>query len=76
MSDVEERVKKVVVELLQCAPEDVTRWSSFVDLGASEDDMEDIYPALEEEFDIEIPDGEAEKMTTVGAAIDYVESKR
>lgn len=75
MSTVEERVKKVIVEKLGVKEEDVKNESSFVeDLGADSLDTVELVMALEEEFDTEIPDEDAEKITTVQAAIDYVTS--
>ena len=73
MSDIEQRVKKIVVEQLGVAEGDVKHASSFVDdLGADSLDTVELVMALEEEFDCEIPDEEAEKITTVQQAIDYV----
>jgi acyl carrier protein len=72
MSDVEERVKKIVAEQLG-VNEDITNEASFVDdLGADSLDTVELVMALEEEFECEIPDDEAEKITTVQQAIDYV----
>ncbi|MEY3651285.1 MAG: acyl carrier protein [Pseudomonadota bacterium] len=73
MSDIEQRVKKIVVEQLGANEADVKNASSFVDdLGADSLDTVELVMALEEEFDCEIPDEEAEKITTVQQAIDYV----
>ncbi len=73
MSTIEERVKKITVEQLGVSEEEVKIESSFVDdLGADSLDTVELVMALEEEFDTEIPDEEAEKITTVQAAIDYV----
>ena len=73
MSDVEARVKNVVVEQLGVDEGEVTNASSFVDdLGADSLDTVELVMALEEEFGTEIPDEEAEKITTVQLAIDYV----
>ncbi len=73
MSSVEERVKKIVAEQLGTNIEQVTPEASFVDdLGADSLDTVELVMALEEEFDCEIPDEEAEKITTVKQAIDYV----
>lgn len=73
MSDIEQRVKKIVVEQLGAKEEDVKNESSFVDdLGADSLDTVELVMALEEEFDTEIPDEEAEKITTVQLAVDYV----
>ncbi len=73
MSDIEQRVKKIVVEQLGANEADVKNASSFVDdLGADSLDTVELVMALEEEFDCEIPDEEAEKITTVQLAIDYI----
>jgi len=73
MSTVEERVKKIVVEQLGVKEEEVTNDASFVDdLGADSLDTVELVMALEEEFECEIPDEEAEKITTVQQAVDYV----
>ena len=72
---IEERVKKMVIEQLGVKEEEVVSAASFVDdLGADSLDTVELVMALEEEFDTEIPDEEAEKITTVQAAIDYVNS--
>lgn len=73
MSSVEERVKKIVIEQLGVKEEEVKAEASFVDdLGADSLDTVELVMALEEEFECEIPDEEAEKITTVKQAIDYV----
>jgi len=73
MSDIEQRVKKIVVEQLGVEEANVKNSSSFVDdLGADSLDSVELVMALEEEFNCEIPDEEAEKITTVQQAIDYV----
>jgi len=73
MSSVEERVKKIVAERLGVKEEEVTNTASFVDdLGADSLDTVELVMALEEEFETEIPDEDAEKITTVQHAIDYV----
>ncbi|CAG8865366.1 Acyl carrier protein [Pseudomonas fluorescens] len=73
MSTIEERVKKIVAEQLGVKEDEVKTTSSFVeDLGADSLDTVELVMALEEEFETEIPDEEAEKITTVQAAIDYV----
>ena len=73
MSSVEERVKKIVAEQLGVKEEEVKSGSSFVeDLGADSLDTVELVMALEEEFETEIPDEEAEKITTVQLAINYV----
>jgi len=75
MSDVEERVKKIVIEQLDVSEDAVSNAASFVDdLGADSLDTVELVMALEEEFECEIPDDEAEKITTVQQAIDYVTS--
>ena len=75
MSNVEERVKKIVVEQLGVKADEVTNEASFVDdLGADSLDTVELVMALEEEFETEIPDEEAENITTVQQAIDYVTS--
>ncbi|MDP1519420.1 acyl carrier protein [Porticoccus litoralis] len=73
MSSIEERVAKMVAEQLGVKEEDVKPESSFVeDLGADSLDTVELIMALEEEFDTEIPDEEAEKIATVQNAIDYI----
>jgi acyl carrier protein len=73
MSSVEERVKKIIAEQLGVKEEDVIDDASFVDdLGADSLDTVELVMALEEEFSCEIPDEEAEKITTVKAAIAYI----
>ena len=73
MSSVEERVKKLICEQLGVKEEEVTAEASFVeDLGADSLDTVELVMALEEEFETDIPDEEAEKLTTVKSAIDYV----
>ncbi len=73
MSTVEERVKQIVVEQLGVKEDEVAPESSFVDdLGADSLDTVELVMALEEEFSCEIPDEEAEKITTVQQAIDYI----
>lgn len=73
MSAIEERVKKIVAEQLGVKLEDVTNEASFVDdLGADSLDTVELVMALEEEFELEIPDEEAEKISTVQNAIDYI----
>ena len=75
MSNIEERVKKIVCEQLGVKEEEVTTESSFVnDLGADSLDTVELVMALEEEFEKEIPDEEAEKITTVQQAIAYIEA--
>ena len=77
MSNIEERVIKMVAEQLGVKEEDVKVTSSFVeDLGADSLDTVELIMALEEEFDAEIPDEEAEKITTVQLAIDYIVERK
>mgnify|MGYP003961303165 FL=1 len=73
MSTIVERVTKLVCEQLGVKEEEVTSEASFVeDLGADSLDTVELVMALEEEFETEIPDEEAEKITTVQLAIDYI----
>ncbi|MFT7492139.1 MAG: acyl carrier protein [Pseudohongiellaceae bacterium] len=73
MSNTEERVKKIVAEQLGVKEDEVKTAASFVeDLGADSLDTVELVMALEEEFETEIPDEEAEKITTVQLAIDYI----
>lgn len=73
MSDIEQRVKKIVAEQLGVGEAEVKIESSFVDdLGADSLDTVELVMALEEEFECEIPDEEAEKITTVQLAIAYI----
>jgi acyl carrier protein len=75
MSTIEERVKKIVVEQLGVKEDEVNPTSSFVDdLGADSLDTVELVMALEEEFETEIPDEEAEKITTVQQAVDYIKA--
>jgi acyl carrier protein len=75
MSTIEERVAKIVVEQLGVKVEEVKSEASFVDdLGADSLDTVELVMALEEEFETDIPDEDAEKITTVQAAIDYVKA--
>ena len=74
MSSVEERVKKIVAEQLSTSEDQITSESSFVDdLGADSLDLVELIMAMEEKFDIEIPDEDAEKIVTVKDAVDYVD---
>lgn len=76
MASVEQKVREIIVEQLGVDPEQVTREASFVeDLGADSLDTVELVMALEEEFDLEIQDEEAEKLATVGDAIEYIEGR-
>ena len=76
MADVAQKVKQIVAEQLGVKTEEVTDTASFVDdLGADSLDTVELVMALEEEFGIEIPDEDAEKMTSVGEAVRYIEEK-
>jgi acyl carrier protein len=67
------RIKKIIVEQLGSEEADISLESSFIEnLGADSLDIVELIMALEEEFDIEIPDSEAEKIGTVGNAVDYI----
>jgi acyl carrier protein len=75
MTDIEQRVKKIVAEQLGVAEADIKIESSFVDdLGADSLDTVELVMALEDEFEMEIPDEQAEKITTVQQAIDYAKA--
>jgi len=75
MSSIEERVKKIVAEQLGVKEDEIQNSASFVeDLGADSLDTVELVMALEEEFETEIPDEDAENITTVQHAIDYIES--
>ena len=77
MSTIVERVTKLVCEQLGVKEEEVTSEASFVeDLGADSLDTVELVMALEEEFETEIPDEEAEKITTVKEAIDHIEAHK
>lgn len=71
-----QKIKSIIAEQLGVKPEEVTDDAKFVeDLGADSLDTVELVMALEEEFGVEIPDEDAEKMTTVGSAIKYIEEK-
>ncbi len=75
-ANVEEKVKAIIAEQLGVKPEEVTPQASFIDdLGADSLDTVELVMALEEEFGVEIPDEDAEKMTTVGDALKYIQEK-
>jgi acyl carrier protein len=72
----EEKVKDIIVEQLGVNPEQVTREASFIeDLGADSLDTVELVMAFEEEFSIEVPDEDAEKLQKVGDVVDYIERK-
>ena len=74
---IEERVKGIIVEQLGVDPEEVTQEASFInDLGADSLDTVELVMAFEEEFDLEIPDEDAEKIATVGDAITYIKENQ
>ena len=73
----EQRIQEIIVEKLGVDPADVTREASFTnDLGADSLDTVELIMELEKEFDMTIPDEDAEQIATVGDAIDYVEGKQ
>jgi acyl carrier protein len=75
MASVFDRVKGIVVDQLGVAEEEVAAEASFVDdLGADSLDVVELVMALEEEFGVEIPDEDAEKIATVGEAVKYIEA--
>ena len=77
MSSIEERVRKIVIEQLGVAEDQVTLEASFVDdLGADSLDTVELVMALEEEFDAEIPDDQAEAITTVKQAVTFIEASK
>jgi acyl carrier protein len=77
MSEVADKVKKIVVEHLGVEEAKVTLEASFIDdLGADSLDTVELVMAFEEAFDVEIPEDAAEKITTVGDAVDYIEKKQ
>ena len=77
MSDTPDRVKKIVVEHLGVDADKVTEEASFIDdLGADSLDIVELVMAFEEEFNVEIPDDAAEKITTVKDAIDYIDQNQ
>ncbi len=77
MSSIAEKVKKIVVDQLGVSEDQVAEDAKFIeDLGADSLDQVELVMALEEEFGSDIPDEDAEKLTTVGDAIRYIESKQ
>ncbi len=75
MSSVFDKIKKIVIEQLDVEEENISLETSFEDLDADSLDIVELIMALEEEFGIEIPDEDGEKLTTVGAAVEYINSK-
>ncbi len=76
MSDIEQRVKQAVAEQLSINVDEISNDASFMDdLGADSLDLVELVMALENEFDITIPDEDSEKIVTVQSAIDYVNAK-
>ncbi len=72
-----EKVKKIIMEQLSVAEDAVTKEASFIDdLGADSLDVVELIMALEEEFDMEIPDSDAEKISTVNDVIEYIKDKQ
>ena len=77
MADIEAKVKDIIINELGVEAEKVTNEASFVDdLGADSLDTVELVMAFEEEFGIEIPDEDAEKLQTVGDAIDYIKQQQ
>ncbi|HOK39679.1 MAG TPA: acyl carrier protein [bacterium] len=75
--NIEEKVKSIIKEQLDVDEAEITMEASFVeDLGADSLDQAELIMSLEEEFGIDIPDEEAEKLKTVGAAIEFIKSKK
>ncbi len=73
---IEEKVKDIIVEQLGVNPEQVTPTASFIeDLGADSLDIVELVMAFEEEFSVEVPDEDAEKLQTVGDVMKYIEEK-
>ncbi len=72
-----EKVKKIIIEQLSVAEDAVTKDASFIDdLGADSLDVVELIMALEEEFDMEIPDADAEKIATVNDVVEYIKEKQ
>lgn len=75
-TSIEEKVKNIIVEQLGVTPEQVTPTASFIeDLGADSLDTVELVMAFEEEFSVEVPDEDAEKLQTVGDVVKYIEEK-
>lgn len=76
MAEIDAKVKQIIVDQLGVDANEVTEKASFVDdLGADSLDTVELVMAFEEEFDVEIPDEEAEKLQTVGQALEYLKAK-
>ena len=76
MEEVKNKLKEIVMDRLNAEEEQIKPEASFVeDLGADSLDIVELIMGIEEEFDIEIPDEDAEKLTTVGEAMNYIKSK-
>ena len=76
MEEVQQKLKEIVMDRLNAEEDQIKPEASFVeDLGADSLDIVELIMGIEEEFDIEIPDEDAEKLTTVGEAMDYVKGK-
>ncbi|MZP29082.1 acyl carrier protein [Heliobacterium undosum] len=76
MSSIFDKVKAIVVEQLGVDEEEVNMETSFEDLNADSLDIVELVMALEEEFDIEIPDEDAEKIKTIGSAVEYIKENQ
>ena len=75
MSEIKEKVVSIIVDKLGVDPSEVVETANFTqDLGADSLDIVELIMALEEEFDLQIPDGEAEKITTVGDVVEYIKN--
>jgi len=70
-----DKIKGIIADKLPCEPGDIKKESTFADLGADSLDSVELIMGFEEEFSIEIPDEDAEKIKTVGNAIDYIDKK-
>ena len=76
MEEVQKKLKEIVMDRLNAEEDQIKPEASFVeDLGADSLDIVELIMGIEEEFDIEIPDEDAEKLTTVGEALDYIKKK-
>lgn len=75
MTDIAERVRNIVAERLNVNPEEITLETTFEDLGADSLDVMDLIMELEQEFDIEIPDEDAENIRTIEDTINYIQSR-